>query len=82
MTLQSYNYRKGYIDWGVINFNGYTRANATVYSDEKKRELGISVYGDPKYVPHILQYYHLGNGNMIMIAQSQVGNVGGKPYWS
>lgn len=82
LALQGYNYGKGYIEWAVVNFNGYTRANATVYSDEKKRELGTIVYGDPEYVPHVLQYYHLGNGNMVMIAQSQVGNVGGKPYWS
>lgn len=34
------------------------------------------------YVSHVLRYYHLGNGNIVLVAKSQVGNVGGKPYWS
>lgn len=82
LSLQGYNFGNGYIDWAITNFNGYSRANAKVFSDEMKRELGVSVYGDPEYVPNVLRYYHLGNGNMVMIAQSQVGNVGGRIYWS
>lgn len=81
LALQGYNYGKGYISWAVDHFGGYTRANAKVYSDEKKAELQTNVYGDPQYVSHVLQYYHLGNGDIVMIAKSQVGNVGGKPYW-
>lgn len=81
LALQGYNYGNGYIEWALTNFNGYTRANAKVFSDEKIRELGVKGYGDPEYVPHVLRYYHLGNGNMVMIAQAQVGNVGGKKYW-
>lgn len=82
LALQGYNYGKGYITWAQEHFKGYTKANAKVYSDEMKRELGVSVYGDPEYVEHVLRYYHLGNGNLVQIAQSQVGNVGGKIYWS
>lgn len=81
LALQGYNYGKGYISWAVNHFGGYTRANAKVYSDEKKAELQTNVYGDPQYVSHVLQYYHLGNGDIVMVAKSQVGNVGGKPYW-
>lgn len=82
LSLQGYNYGNGYIDWALQHFKGYTRANAKVFSDEKKRELKTTIYGDPDYVPHVLRYYHLGNGNLVMIAKTQVGNVGGKLYWS
>lgn len=82
LALQAYNFGKGYIDWANINFGGYTRANAKVYSDQKKAELKTDVYGDPQYVPHVMQYYHIGNNNVVQIAQSQIGNIGGRPYWS
>ena len=80
LALQGYNYGIAYIDWAVKNFGGYTKANATVYSDEMKAKLKINTYGDIDYVPHVLQYYHIGE--IVPIALSQVGNVGGKPYWS
>ena len=81
LALQGYNYGNGYIEWAVEHFGGYTRANAKVFSDEKKAELQVKVYGDPEYVPHVLRYYHVGNGNIVLVAKSQVGNVGGKKYW-
>lgn len=80
LALQGYNYGIVYIDWAAVNFGGYTKANATVYSDEMKAKLKIDTYGDIDYVPHVLQYYHIGE--IVPIALSQVGNVGGKPYWS
>ena len=82
LALQAYNFGKGYIDWANTNFGGYTRANAKVYSDQKKAELKTNVYGDPQYVPHVMQYYHIGNHDVVQIAQSQIGNIGGRPYWS
>ena len=82
LALQAYNYGKGYIQWANINFGGYTRANAKVFSDQKKAELKTNVYGDPLYVVHVMQYYHIGNNNIVQIAQSQIGNIGGRPYWS
>lgn len=81
LALQGYNYGKVYISWAIEYFGGYTRANAKLYSDEKKAELQTNVYGDPQYVSHVFQYYHLGNEDIVMVAKSQVGNVGGKPYW-
>lgn len=82
LDLQGYNYGKGYLTWAIQHFGGYTRAYAKVYSDEQKTKYQIDVYGDPQYVFHVLRYYHLGNGDIVIVAKSQVDNVGGKPYWS
>lgn len=82
LALQGYNYGNGYIGWAVEHFGGYTRANAKVFSDEMKAKLQTKVYGDSEYVPHVLRYYHIGNGNIVLVAKSQIGNVGGKKYWS
>lgn len=81
LALQGYNFGNGYIEWAIEHFNGYTRANAKVFSDEMKSKLQVEVYGDPDYVEHVLRYYHLGNGDIVSIAKSQVGNVGGRKYW-
>lgn len=82
LALQGYNYGNGYIQWAIDHFGGYTRANAKVFSDEMKAKLQTKVYGDPLYVPHVLRYYHIGNGNIVLVAKSQIGNVGGEKYWS
>ena len=63
LALQGYNYGNGYIDWAVKNFGGYSKANAKVFSDQKKVELGTDVYGDPNYVEHVMRYVSLGFGN-------------------
>lgn len=81
LALQGYNYDNGYIQWATNHFGGYTRANAKVFSDEMKAKLQVKVYGDPLYVPHVLRYYHIANGNIVLVAKSQIGNVGGKKYW-
>ncbi|MEF9962023.1 MAG: lysozyme family protein [Erysipelotrichaceae bacterium] len=81
LALQGYDFQMPYINWAIVNFNGYTRANAKVYSDEMRAKLQVDVYGDPNYVNHILQYYHLGNGDIVKVALTQVGNIDGKPYW-
>ncbi|WP_279006376.1 lysozyme family protein, partial [Thomasclavelia cocleata] len=81
LGLQGYNFGNGYISWAVRNFSGYTKANARVFSDQKKAELGWSTYGDPDYVPHVIRYYHFGNSDIVIVAKTQVGNIGGKPYW-
>lgn len=47
-----------------------------------KAKLQIDIYGDPNYVKHVLQYYHVGNGDIVKVSLTQVGNVRGKPYWS
>lgn len=82
LALQGYDYGKGYIAWAIQHFGGYTKANAKVYSDQKKSELNISEYGNPNYVEIVLRYYHIGNQGIVAVAKSQVGNIGGQPYWS
>ncbi|MEF9920361.1 MAG: lysozyme family protein [Erysipelotrichaceae bacterium] len=81
LALQGYNYGKEYINWAIVNFNGYTRANAKVFSNEMKAKLQVDIYGNPNYVNQVLQYYHLGNGDIVKVAQTQIGNINGKPYW-
>ena len=56
LALQGYNYGSGYIEWAVTNFGGYTKANAKLFSDNKRDELGTDVYGDPFYVSHVMRY--------------------------
>lgn len=81
LALQGYNFGNGYIEWAVEHFGGYTRANAKVFSDEMKAKLQVDVYGDPDYVKHVLRYYHIGNGDIVAVAKSQIGNIGGRKYW-
>lgn len=56
LALQGYNYGSGYIEWAVKNFGRYTKANAKLFSDNKRVELGTDVYGDPFYVSHVMRY--------------------------
>lgn len=63
LALQGYNYGNGYIQWAITNFGGYSKANAKVFSDQKKAELGWDTYGDPNYVEHVMRYVGLGFGN-------------------
>lgn len=52
-------------------------------------QLGWSGYGDKQYPAHVLRYYPFGraftaegNQAIVEIALTQVGNLGGEPYWS
>lgn len=81
LALQGYNYGKAYITWAYDLFGCYSKANAKVYSDNKKSELKIKIFGDPEYVEHVLRYYHFGNSNIIEIARKEIGNKGGEKYW-
>jgi len=64
LALQGYNYGNGYISWAITNFGGYSKANAKVFSNMKCEELGVSGYGDPDYVDHVMRYIGLGFGNI------------------
>lgn len=81
LALQGYNYGKAYITWASEIFRCYSKANAKVYSDNKKSELKVKVYGDPEYVEHVLRYYHFGSSNIVEIARNEIGNKGGEKYW-
>lgn len=90
LSLQGYNYGNGYIPWAIKNYGGYSEANARKFSEEQAKAHGWSSYGDPEYVPHVLRYYSAGNpfdglfGNsqIISVAKAEIGNEGGKKFWS
>ena len=88
LALQGYNYGSGYIYWALANYGGYSELNAIEFSDMMAARIGSAGYGDKAYVSHVLRYYPIGRifmgaGNMaiVAVAQSQIGNVGGEPYW-
>lgn len=64
LAFQGYNYGNEYTDWAISNFGGYTQANALMYSQQMQAKLGTSGYGDPEYVPHVMQYYSYGLMNV------------------
>jgi hypothetical protein len=89
LALQSYNYGNGYLSWTRENYGGYTYANAVEFSTMMAARMGWERYGDTQYVPHVLQYYPFGkmimgsgSQDIVTMAASQIGNVGGQPYWS
>ena len=89
LALQGYNYGSGYISWALANYGGYSELNAIEFSDMMAARIGSAGYGDKAYVSHVLRYYPIGrsfmgegNAAMVAVAQSQIGNVGGEPYWS
>ena len=85
------------IDVGIQNladclskYGEYTKANAVEFSLKTAESYGWSSYGDMDYVPHVLRYYPMGqlfydpdtSQLIVEVAASQIGNVGGEPYWS
>ena len=89
LALQGYNFGPGYISWALANYGGYSELNAIEFSDMMAAQYGWAGYGDKVYVSHVLRYYPVGqlfigegNAAMVVVAQSQIGNVGGAPYWS
>lgn len=90
LALQGYNFGCGYITWALQKYGEYSRANAIEFSLKMAEQMGWNSYGDKQYVPHVLRYYPIGkvfytpeDGDAIVdVALSQVGNVGGEPYWS
>jgi hypothetical protein len=90
LSLQGYNYGNGYISWAVSNYGGYSEANALLFSQQQAASHGWTGYGDPEYVSHVLRYYSggnpfgslFGNEQIVSVALSQLGNAGGKKFWS
>lgn len=64
LALQGYNYGNGYISWAITNFGGYSKANTKVFANEQCAKLGVSAYGDPDYVDHVMRYVSLGFGDI------------------
>ena len=90
LALQGYNYGQGYITWAMNKYGEYSKANAVEFSINAAERYGWSSYGDMNYVPRVLRYYPLGqifydpdtSTLIVEVARSQIGNVGGEPYWS
>lgn len=89
LALQGYNYGQGYITWAMNKYGEYSKANAIEFSLKTAEQYGWDSYGDMDYVPHVLRYYPLGQifydpdtvPLIVEVAASQIGNVGGEPYW-
>lgn len=88
LALQGYNFGNAYINWAVEKDGKYTAANAAQYSDMMAQRMGWSSYGDKEYTSHVLRYYAFrevvqggGSKAIVEVALSQVGNIGGEPYW-
>ena len=89
LALQGYNYGQGYITWAMNKYGEYSKANAIEFSLKTAEQLGWERYGNMNYVPLVLQYYPLGQifydpetvPLIVEVAASQIGNVGGEPYW-
>jgi len=89
LSLQGYNYGNGYIAWAIKRDGGYTVENASAFSDEQAKKYGWKSYGDKQYVAHVLRYYPYGSYNIgvgnkviVQVAAKQLGNKGGKKFWS
>lgn len=89
LALQGYNYGNGYIPWAIKRDGGYTVANAIAFSDMQAKKHGWKSYGDKQYPTHVLQYYPYGSYNIgvgntaiVKVAEQQLGNHGGKKFWS
>lgn len=88
LCLQGYNFGNGYISWAKNNYGGYSLSNAEEFSKMMAERMGWDSYGDTKYVPHVLRYYvfgrtpfGIGDQMIIAVAETQLGNIGGEPYW-
>lgn len=89
LALQGYNFGNGFIPWAQENYGGYSAIAAIEFSNYMAAQLGWSGYGDKQYPAHVLRYYPFGraftaegNQAIVEIALTQIGNVGGEPYWS
>lgn len=89
LALQGYNFGNGFIPWARENYGGYSAIAAIEFSNYMATQLGWRGYGDKQYPAHVLRYYPFGraftaegNQAIVEIALTQVGNVGGEPYWS
>lgn len=57
LALQGYNFGSGYITWVQETDGIYTEENAETFSEMMKSSKDTAVYGDTKYVQHVLRYY-------------------------
>ncbi len=90
LSLQGYNYGNGYITWAIRKYGGYSAENALQFSNEQAASHGWSAYGDPDMSLTscgIIQRRIVcrpvgGNGQIVSVALTQLGNEGGQKFWS
>lgn len=67
LTLQSYNFGGGFIDY-ALSRGGYSKENAIAFSQMMAERLGWDRYGDINYVDNVLRYatgFITGDGDQI-----------------
>lgn len=57
LSLQGYNFGRGYITWALANYGGYFELNAMEFSEIMAQRIGWASYGEPQYVQHVPRYY-------------------------
>ena len=83
LTLQSYNYGKGFVDYVNSNGGQMTQDLVNTFSDQQASKLGWSGYGDKQYVQHVLRYYNGGgSGEEIMPMPMEISNMRDMNYYS
>lgn len=60
LTLQSYNYGKGFINYVKNKGGTMTQELANQFSNEQAAKMGWRSYGDKQYAAHVLRYYNPG----------------------
>ena len=89
LSWQGYNYGNGISHGRWKKFGGYSEANALQFPGAGSRPWLVWLWRS-EYVPHVMRYYSgggwfaglFGNGQLVTIAKSQLGNEGGEKFWS
>lgn len=62
LAIQAYNFGTDYIQWAKDNFDGYSKSNAQLYSEQIAIIQNITTFGNPNYVEQVMQYIGFGFG--------------------
>lgn len=83
IALQTYNFGPRFITYIKEHGGVYTTADAYAFSAMMKEMLGWDVYGDPLYVPHVMQYVPVGSPTNYMPSTGTAsGSTGGSVFGS
>ncbi|TDK58164.1 endopeptidase [Bacillus salipaludis] len=75
LSLQSYNFGAGFIDYANKR-GGYSKEVAIEFSRMMAAEMGWDSYGDVNYVDHVLRYYNAENDSVVVKGDgTQIFNV-------
>lgn len=79
VVLQSYNYGPGFMDYALSHGGAYSQELAQGFREKMRVDHAWEGYGDPHYVPHVLRYVSIFQGEK---RGALVFPVPGKPYCS